>query len=178
MAVFFTCIILIGSGITVFAFIWMLVEKHKLHDYRKDIKGKKEDLIKVIEDADVLISEMNRYSDYIVTCIEEKHSSLAQSLSDADLRIESLKSAGGAGTPKKEILLYDEEPAAKILEEEKPENMHKKTPAHKGKILPFDLKKREIINLSKGGLDSTEIARKLNCGKGEIELIARVGRQN
>ena len=63
---------------------------------------------------------------------------------------------------------------AKILEEEKPENMHKKTPAHKGKILPFDLKKREIINLAKGGLDSTEIARRLNCGKGEIELISKL----
>ena len=46
----------------------------------------------------------------------------------------------------------------------------------KGKVIPFDVKRREIVKLSKSGLDSAQIARLLNMGRGEIELIAKIGR--
>lgn len=177
MAVFFTCIILIGSGISLFAFFLILAEKRRIHDYRADVKDKKEDLIKVIEDAEELISEMNRFSDYVVTQIEEKHTSLTDSIKEADLRIELLNSSEKPLELAYAAPLYDEASIEKILKEEKqpsPESFI--TPVRKGKVLTFDVKRREIMNLAKKGLDSTEIARLLNCGKGEIELIARMGR--
>ena len=46
----------------------------------------------------------------------------------------------------------------------------------KGKIISFDAKKREVLNLYKEGVGSTEIARMLNMGKGEIELISRMSK--
>jgi hypothetical protein len=177
MAVFFTCIILVGTGITIFALFLLLAEKHRLHDYRTDLKDKKNDLIKVIEDAEELINEMNRYSDYVVTQIEEKHSALTRSISDADSRIELLNSASSAEVSDKSQQAYDEASIIKILQEENPEPSNCAIPVKKGKVLTFDLKRREIIKLAKSGLDSTEIARRLNCGKGEIELIAKIGRQ-
>ncbi|MCX7772701.1 MAG: hypothetical protein N2376_06265 [Clostridia bacterium] len=184
MAVFFTCIILIGSGITVFALLLMLAEKRRLHDYRTDLKEKKDDLIKVIEDAEELISEMNRFSDYVVTQIEEKNNSLAQTISEADLRIELLSSPQMFERPvSQSATFYDEAAISRILEEEKLAPIEAaasseayQAPVRKGKVLTFDLKRREIMNLAKKGLDSTEIAKLLNCGKGEIELIARMGR--
>ena len=176
MPLFFTCIVLVGSGITVFALILLLAEKNRLHDYRVDLKEKKENLINVIEDAEELISEMNRYSDYIVTQIEEKHSALSQAILDADFRIEFFNSANNPEVPKDTTPLYDESAIAKILEEEQPESANFPAPVRKGKVLTFDLKRHEIIKLAKNGLDSTEIARQLNCGKGEIELIAKMGR--
>lgn len=173
MAVFFTCIILIGSGITIFSLFLMLAEKRRLHDYRGDIKEKKEDLIKVIEDAEELISEMNRYSDYVVTQIEEKHIALSQSISEADLTIEFLSLPKNIEAQEKTTPFYDEAVITKILEEEHPNYTE---PVRKGKVLTFDFKRREIIKLAKSGLDSNEIARQLNCGKDEIELIAKMGR--
>jgi len=172
MAVFFTCIILIGAGLVAFAIILMLTEKSRLHDYRTDIKEKKEDLINVIEDAEELISEMNRFADYVVTQLEEKNELLNQTLAEADRKIEML------GVPQQEeepAPRYSEEAIDKILAEEKPEPKQAAAP-RKAKVLTFDSKRREIIKLAKSGLDSTEIARLLNCGKGEIELIAKIGR--
>ena len=177
MTAFFTCIVLVGSGITVFALILLLAEKHRQHDYRMDLKDKKEDLIKVIEDSDELISEMNRYSDYVVTQIEEKHSELDRSILAADIRMEFLNSAAGCEPPKETVQIYDAAAVSKILEEEEPAAENYTPPARKGKVLTFDLKRREIVKLAKSGLDSTEIARQLNCGKGEIELIAKMGKK-
>lgn len=176
MAVFFTCIILIGSGLTLFALMLMLFEKRRLHDYRNDLKEKKDDLIKVIEDAEELISEMNRFSDYAVTQIEEKNDVLLKSIAEADLKIEMLNSVdvyeSSIGVPP----VYDETAVMQILEEETPETDDIMAVPRKSKVLTFDLKRREIIKLARSGLDSTEIARLLNCGKGEIELISRMGR--
>lgn len=177
MAAFFVCIILIGSGITIFALILLLAEKHRLHDYRIDIKDKKNDLIKVIEDAEDLISEMNRYSDYVVTQIEDKHNALSKSIEDADLKIEFMNSLSNVKTLDYISPSYDEASVEKIIEEEQLEPAKSTNAVKKGKVLTFDLKRREIIKLAKSGLDSTEIARRLNCGKGEIELIAKLGRQ-
>ncbi len=183
MAVFFTCIILIGSVITLFAFFLMLAEKRRLHDYRTDVKEKKEDLIKVIEDAEELISEMNRFSDYVVTQIEEKHTSLTGSIKEAELKIELFNSPLKPAELINAAPLYDEASIEKIIDEEKQPVRESHTssenqtiPVRKGKVLTFDVKRREIMKLAKKGLDSTEIARQLNCGKGEIELIARMGR--
>lgn len=182
MDVFFTCIILVGSGLTVFAFLLILYEKKRLHDYRGDLKEKKDELVKVIEDAEELISEMNRFSDYAVTQIEEKNSVLMDTIAEADLKIKQMDSMvmQEVSVCKHELApvsIYDEDSVAKIIEEEKPENKEKiSSYVAKGKVLTFDLKRREIIKLAKAGMDSNEIARILNCGKGEIELIARMGR--
>ncbi|NLX63468.1 MAG: hypothetical protein GX022_01610 [Clostridiaceae bacterium] len=182
MTVFFTCIIFIGIVLTVFSLILMLYEKKRLHDYRSDLKEKKDQLISVIEDAEELIEEMNRFSDYAVTRIEEKNNILMDTIAKADLMIQKLQS-----TAHDKVLpcepepdksgVYDECSITKILEEDKQDNENKNSAYQmKGKVLTFDVKRREIIKLARAGLESTEIARILNCGKGEIELIARMGR--
>lgn len=176
MAVFYTCIILIGSGLTLFALILMLFEKKRLHDYRTDLREKKEDLIKVIEDAEELVNEMNRFAEYTVTQLEEKNDALLKSIAEADLIIERLNSVNTGEASGNISSVYDESAVSQILEEEKPDTSDIEAAPRKCKVLTFDIKRREIIKLAKSGLDSTEIARLLNCGKGEIELISRMGR--
>lgn len=176
MAVFFICIILIGSGLTLFALILMLFEKKRLHDYRSDLREKKEDLIKVIEDAEELITEMNRFSEYTVTQLEEKNDVLLKSIAEADLKIELMNSYNMEEDSVNSSAIYDESAVSQILEEENPMAHDITASPRKSKVLTFDLKRREIIKLAKSGLDCTEIARLLNCGKGEIELISRMGR--
>jgi DNA-binding NarL/FixJ family response regulator len=180
MTVFFTCIILIGSGLVVFALILMLSEKRRIHDWRDDVKQKKEDLIKVIEDAETLIDEMNRFSDYVVSNLEQSNTALQKTIQEADYRIELLNS--------KNLDINNvghSEPEVRPIEEpiDEQENQEETIPLpnpeifRKGKVIPFDVKRREIIKLSRSGLDSTQIARLLNIGKGEIELIARMSRE-
>jgi len=182
MTVFYTCIIFIGIGITVFSLILMLYEKKRLHDYRSDLKEKKDQIISVIEDAEELIDEMNRFSDYAVTQIEEKNNALLDTIAKADLMIQKLKTpATDQALPVEpesaESAVYDESSITKIIEEDKPHDENKNSAYQmKGKVLTFDVKRREIIKLARAGMESTEIARILNCGKGEIELIARMGR--
>ncbi len=185
MAVFFTCIIFVGIGLIIFALILMLYEKKRLHDYRVDIKERKDELIRVIEDAEELISEMNRFADFAVTRIEEKNNVLLDTIAEADLKIQRLDALIMEETVINEpeaalaaaYVAYDEASITKILEEDQANTDDKKSVhSGKGKVLTFDLKRREIIKLAKAGMESTEIARVLNCGKGEIELIARMGR--
>lgn len=183
MAVFFTIIIMIGSGIVLFSLFLMLAEKRRLHDYRVDLREKKEDLIKVIEDAELLIEEMNKFSDYVVTQIEDKHNTLTQTLKEADEKMELIKSMASEAERVEESNnrepAYNEESIDRILQEEEPELLNtRQASSRKGKVLTFDVKRREIIKLAKSGLSSTEIARILNCGKGEIELISKLGRAN
>jgi len=174
MTVFFTCIILIGSGLVLFALILMLFEKKRLHDYRDDLLEKKENLIRVIEDAEELITEMNRFADYTVTQLEEKNDALMKTIAEADLRIEQMKSFNINDAQVDSTAIYNESSVSQIIEEEKTDANDLSVAPRKSKVLTFDLKRREIIKLAKSGLSSTEIARLLNCGKGEIELISRM----
>ena len=180
MAVFFTCIILIGSGLVFVSFLLMLYEKKRLHDYRGDLHEKKDSLITIIEDAEELITEMNRFSEYTVNQIEEKNNNLLQSIAAAEQKIHMLESTGSHNSAQTAAeSVYDEASVNKIIDEDKSSRNRKSDaliPESKGKVLAFDLKRREIIRLAKCGINSTEIARLLNCGKGEIELISRMGR--
>lgn len=178
MSVFFTCIILLGSGLVVFALLWMLAEKRRLYDYREDVKERKEDLIKVIEDAETLIEEMNRFSDYVVTTLEQSHEGLQQTIAAADRRIELLDGQ----TAMKDIVMT-KSPAADASHEDPMKEDEPAKPAiidlelfKRGKVIPFDVKRREILNLAKSGMDAAQIAKLLNMGRGEIELISRMSR--
>lgn len=179
MTVFFTCIILIGSSVVVFALFLLLAEKRRLYDYRQDAREKKDDLIKVIEDAELLIDEMNKFSDFVVSNLEQKHIALTETIHEADLRIETLNGAvdslpvAETDPDKNTVRSIRENPV--MIDQDIAYSIDSQL-LKKGKVVPFDVKRREIIKLSKSGLNSTQIARLLNMGKGEIELIAKVGR--
>lgn len=172
MTVFFICITLIGSGLLLLAIILVLAEKSRLREYSNDMKDKKEDLVNAIEDAEELITEMSSFADYLVAQLDEKKKQLNQTVEEADRRIELLNIQD---TLKESVTRYNEEAIDENLAELESELDQEDIP-RKAKVLAFDSKRREIIKLANNGLDSTEIARLLNCGKGEIELIAKIGR--
>lgn len=175
MSVFFACIILIGSSVAIIALFMILAEKRRQYDYRQEAGEKKDELIKVIEDAELLIDEMNKFSDFVVSSFEQKNLDLKNTLKEADLRIETVNGALNSlpeGSAEVYPGLFEKAPE----EERDISSVIESQLQKKGKVIPFDVKRREIIKLSKSGLDSTQIARILNMGKGEIELIAKMGR--
>ena len=52
--------------------IWIVVERKKSRDYRLEIDERRYELQKTIEEAEQLLIELNNFSDYIVSRMEEK----------------------------------------------------------------------------------------------------------
>ncbi|NLG88953.1 MAG: hypothetical protein GX494_07010 [Clostridiaceae bacterium] len=177
MTAFFVCIILIGIAIVITAMIWIVIERKNSRDYRLDIDERRYELQRVIEDAEQLLNELNNFSDYIVSRMEEKQreieSIIEAAAGRASLFEKNNDQVSNTSQSKSETVdTVSEIPDISLKQEEHPELNH----IRKGKVISFDAKKREVLNLYKKGVNSTEIARMLNMGKGEIELISRMSK--
>ncbi len=193
MTAFFICIVLIGIMMVAVAMIWMVIEKKANRDYRLEIDEKRYELQHLIEDAEQLLDELNNFSGYIVTRMEGKQQEIEEVVKSVDGRIELFASI----IEKSELVNQDTERVQvkgkakkdakkKVKKEVKndstneaknestKEALSKLLSAKESKVIPIDAKRREVIKLSRDGMDSTEIAKMLNMGKGEIELISRI----
>ncbi|NLN64543.1 MAG: hypothetical protein GX144_03885 [Clostridiaceae bacterium] len=170
MTAFFVCIILIGVLMIAVAMVWMVVEKKNLRDYRLEVDERRYELHQVIEDAEQLLDELNHFSDYIVTRMEEKQQDVEAVIKSADERLNLFEQITQLEMPDTENEKLEAE--YKNVLDEDPKACQ--AIAGKAKIIPFDEKRRQVIKLCKDGMNSTEIARLLNMGKGEIELISKM----
>jgi len=176
MEIFYVCIILTGIFIVCFALIWMVVEKKKVRDYRLDIDERRYELEQVIEDAEQLLTELNNFSSYIVNRLEEKQQGIEALINKVDEKIGAYNNYGlRIDTVVTQAKQVDAGNQSEKLNEQISEKKNVYTPPErKGKLISLDDRKHEIIKLYKKGISSTEIARMLNMGKGEIELISRM----
>jgi transcriptional regulator of heat shock response len=170
MTAFFICIILIGVLMTATAMIWMVIEKKKSKDYRLETEEHKHDLQQAIDDAEQLLEELNNFSGYIVTRMEEKQQEVEEVIQAADQRLNLFEQIEDIQIemPAMEMEGHAAE-STLVMEPEPPA-----ATARKAKVIPLNEKRRQVIKLYKDGLDSTEIAKLLNMGKGEIELISKM----
>lgn len=170
---FFICIILSGIFIVCFALIWMVVEKKKSWDYEAELRERKRELEEVISDAEQLLTELNNFSGYIVDQLEEKQQYLEELLREIDEKPQMTGKAESAEEENRNPEFINEPEKVN----EKPEKDYTDSVLEReGKLISLDDRKREVIKLYKKGISSTEIARMLNMGKGEIELISRMCR--
>ena len=168
MTAFFICIILIGILMTAIAMVWMVIERKKARDYRLETDERRYELQRVVEDAEQLLDELNNFSNYIVTRMEEKQQEVELVIQAADERMDLFEQIGDNLIPEVEKKTSVME-AAPAIEPE-----ISVTTTKKAYFNPLDEKRRQVIKLYKDGLDSTEIAKLLDIGKGEIELISRI----
>jgi len=178
MTAFFVCIILIGIMIVSITIVWIVIERKNSRDYRLEIDESRYELQQTIDDAEQLIDELNNFSDYIVSRMEEKQQeieSIIKSVSEKADLIENI-AVQASSTNQFQEKSEDEISEVSIVTENNQEEPAETIQVRKGKIISFDAKKREVMNLYKKGVCSTEIARMLNMGKGEIELISRMSK--
>lgn len=175
MTAFFACIIIIGSIIVAVSMVWMIIEKKNGSDYRLELDERKYELRQLIDEAEQLMNELNNFSGYIVTQLEKKQRDVEETIKSADERLDhfpQIIDTSDSGDPGKEKIQNE-----KVLNQNETVKRNKpaeSTSARKGKVIPFDIKKHEAIKLCKEGMENSEIARLLNMGKGEIELISRI----
>ena len=192
---FYIGLIFIGCFLIVLSLVWIVYDKKKSFDYESQIEMRKNELSSIINDAEAMIDEMNKFSDYVINRMERKSLEITKNLDDIEAKIEGLEKAASAINTKEvggEDLLY----------KAKNNNVNKKSPGvsesmidiaaaedyntildystrlfkEDSKAMPLSDKHREVIELSKKGMKDTDIAKSLKIGKGEVQLILGINR--
>ncbi len=239
----------------VISLVWIAFDKKKQLDDKEVLQEKKEMLVSVISDAELMIEELNNISDYLVSHIDKKRQEVVNTVKEADEKIKAAKDIevkeitdkeikSAAGKKIKEIIDKEIKSAAdkkikeiidkeiksvvdkkiktiiiekikeaadkeiEIIKEEKVSNEIDKVYfteskellidgentifrnvlsedinkslsnkiESKRKIVSANSKYKEVISLSQSGLNETQIAKKLNMGKGEIQLVLGINK--
>ncbi len=169
----------------------IVVRKWSKRELRR-IENKKTEIEAIVESADQMIDELNRFSDYIIVHIAEKTHEVEEMLRQLDDNIEEKRQLMGVFSQSE-----GEESARETDESDNAEEgicttvipmLNKPVgrwsnrayiyskPAAKEvrpveKIINSNTKSRQIVLLAEKGFDETEIAKRLNVGRGEIQLI-------
>ncbi len=185
MVPFYTSIIFIGIILIVSVLFLIGLNIKKSRDYEKRMDEKKAEMISIINDSELMIEELNKFSDYIVTQMKEKNSELsgvmrtieekiAEYKAEAEIMSSFKMAANGmnhSDTKKKRV----SNQADKMSEMKKQEIINEKAnkqDENKGdNVIVFNARHKEVLQLSMSGLNDIEIARTLNMGRGEVQLI-------
>ena len=158
----------------------------------KRIDKKKNEIEEMLLSADQMIDELNRFSDYMIGHIEEKVQEAEELILQIDNKIDNrqiavqdeliitrsveekmrnLKNQAEKANAKTIIPFTNK---ASVVNPGKMQ-MYTRTGTIGGSpsdnLLKSNLKTKQIISLAEKGLDEAEIAKMLNVGRGEIQLI-------
>lgn len=236
---FHISIMFVGILLMVISLVWIAFDKKKQLDDKEVLQEKKEMLVSVISDAELMIEELNNISDYLVSHIDKKRQEVVNTVKEADEKIKAakdievkeitdkeIKSAAGKKikeiidkeiksvvdkkiktiiiekikeaadkeieiikeekvsneidkvyfTESKELLIDGENTIFRnVLSEDINKSLSNKIES-KRKIVSANSKYKEVISLSQSGLNETQIAKKLNMGKGEIQLVLGINK--
>ncbi len=153
----------IGVFVILAASIMIFLDKVRGEDIYFSMDVKEQEIKKVIEDADEIISELNYTSEMVVHEIEEKLSSFREELKSLNNQVSSTSPA-------------DKKPAAPIVPNVSAANKKKKI-INDGSDLdkPFEeklsQKQLSVFEYAAQGMSVTDIAKQMNIGQGEVMLI-------
>lgn len=161
--------VLMGIGIlTVLgAAILIFLDKLKGDDMYFNIDVKAQEMKKVIEDAEEILSELNFTSDVIVKEIEEKINSLNRIYKSVNHNLSQMQASRPvvvepqqAPVVEKTVITPRFKPVTvsnaykEVSKQEKPKTKH-----------------QQILDYAEQGMDIVEIAKRMNIGQGEVALI-------
>lgn len=226
MSGFYVTFIFLGVLLVIVSLICIFLDKKKVFNFSKTFDAKKQELAEIISDAELMIDELNNYSDYIVNQMDLKNEELSRNLKEATQKIESLRQKAKSINKESNIEHEVVDEAVEIAIEEaandeavddiamrsseaavltnslsktristiknsstlavavnsadavaaaytraSDRHIHSRANARKDKVIPLGNKYSEVLRYSREGMKSLDIARELNMGKGEVELI-------
>ncbi|HOM02086.1 MAG TPA: hypothetical protein PLH43_04575 [Acetivibrio sp.] len=193
MTGFYVSVMFIGILLILVSLTLIFLDKRKSSEDAKRIDEKKEELSKIISDADLMVQELNKFSDYVISQVEQKNKETLDLIRNAEERLEKLtkeftnvmensdkerfvEDNGDSFVEVKSDLVIDsikfEDTAVNAA---KPYQIKLQAIAEE-KVIPINSKHKEVLALAQKGLNETEIAKKLSIGKGEIQLILGVNK--
>lgn len=164
-------ILLTGLSLAIFCIVIIIHDNKKLLSHIKFAEEREQQLKEVISDAELVIEELNKISDYIVNEMEKKKKEYQDTMQCIESDINKLNE-------KRTELLNS-------LSEIRKDRAFSKNPKRKKskdkpdlvdlKVEPFSLNSKysEVLRLSREGMEVTEIARRLSMGKGEVQLVLK-----
>ena len=207
---FFYLILLSGVAIICVAIFLIMKDNKKNRELVRIAETEKDELKSIIDDAELMVDELNNFSDYIITEIEKKNSEVDLQLSMLD---EKLKKAmetqvhlDMTGARMKAVKVLDEtyenetvlampdtkrmvyrierrsrsgavageksrDEGSSIIDE-RTVNEETVDDIKKSAILVLNDKKYgNVLKYANEGMSDTDIAKTLNIGKGEVQLI-------
>ncbi len=87
---FFISLIFFGILLVIVSLIFIFLDKKKVFQFMKSFDDKKQELTEIISDAEEMIEELNKFSDYIVGQMDRKNDELNKSLSIAEEKVNLL----------------------------------------------------------------------------------------
>lgn len=222
MSGFYVSMIFFGILLVLFSLACIFIDKKKIFSFNRNFDDRKQELIEIINDAEQMIEELNKFSDYIVNQMDLKNEQLCRNLKAAEDKVNNLseraKAAAGVAAAVDEpveVRQIEEAAAEKralimepvieavgmavnsgVFETVSAQRIPgpdidrvNYSPMHPGpdvdranypfahpvkkseKVIPINNRYSEVIRLSQEGLNGLEIAKRLNLGKGEVELI-------
>lgn len=170
----YVSLIFLGIVLVLFSLIWIIYDRKRSYNYEKRLDEKKEELIGVIDDAGQMIEEMNKFSDYIVNQMDLKSEEMWNSLRMAERQVEVLNSSIQSSIQS----IQETKPVSikKVAGGEGIDENIKTEVRNHEKVIPLNSKYRNVVNLAERGMNSTDIAKQLNMGKGEVQLILELNR--
>ena len=191
MTIFYVSVILVGVLVVFVALILIIVDRKKGIDYSNAIDQKSKQLVDIIKDAEQMIEEMDKFSNYIIRRFESKNDEIKELLCDVDKKVETLNAKQAEIESEREVVLkktgtdenYSNKPVERKSFLEKQGVMFKNSVNYKKqnkrkteKIIEINSRHKEVLDMAKTGFDETYIAKTLNIGKGEIGLILQMNR--
>lgn len=224
---FYVSMIFFGILLVLVSLLFIALDKKRVFNFTRSFDDKKQQLTEILNDAELMIEELNKFSDYIVNQMDLKNEELNKNLKIAEdkvlalgervrvMSVDSYTSAavnpaadGSSVQPpvsaiqasgqinravsayKQEALENDKQSENDMVNETEASEatgsrIVTQAAAHqekavetvspplkkKDKVIPLRNKYSEVIRLSQQGMESIDIARGLNMGKGEVELI-------
>jgi FtsZ-interacting cell division protein ZipA len=170
--------ILLAVGIIIIMAVLIIIflDKLKGEDIYFNIDVKEQEIKKVLEDAEEILSELNFTSDVIVRDIEEKVNNLNRIYKNANISIEQRNTR---------VIEIEQEVPHKVMEEQPNQVVMERTitpvkykpmtisPIKRNtqKEEPQKSKQEVIYDLFGQGISIVDIAKKMNIGQGEVSLI-------
>jgi hypothetical protein len=169
----------------------MIIRKWSAREIKR-IDKKKNEIEEMLLSADQMIDELNRFSDYMIGHIEEKVQEAENLISQIDNKIDNRQMAIQAQSFSTKIIQEKLQISPNQAEKASAKTIipftNKSSAVNLGKmqmytragitggrpsdnLLTSNLKTKQILSLSEKGFDEAEIAKMLNIGRGEIQLI-------
>ena len=108
---FYVSLIFIGIVIISISLILILLDKNKAFSFVKNYEKKKQELVEIIYDAEQMIEELNKFSDYVVTQMDFKNEELSLNLRKAheEIKTMTLRSQNNCRMPEEVKTAYETE---------------------------------------------------------------------
>ena len=77
---FYVSLVFLGAILVIFSLACVFLDKKKVFNFIKSFDDKKQELIDILNDAEQMIEELNKFSDYIVNQMDLKNEELSKNL--------------------------------------------------------------------------------------------------